>query len=611
MESKTNGEKKPRVGVYICHCGGNISDVVDTAKVAEEIAKLPEVAVSKDFIFMCSDPGQKMIADDVKANNLDHVIVASCSPRLHEMTFQRVVSDAGLNPFQYKHVNIREQVSWVHSHHPDEATEKAYHLIRGGIAAVLKQDPLNPIVKQMIQKAAVIGGGVSGMTAALDLADRDIPVHLIEKAPVLGGHLLELDRVFPVEVDAQEMISSLIKKTMNHPNIFLHLDTEVVKTEGSIGNFRLVLNKTDEKVLDESKFAATLEVNNEKVEDVSELRVGTIIMATGHDFYEPDEGEFGYKKSPFVVTLPQLILHLNNYKGEKFVYKGKEIKSVAMIHCVGSRQIEGVHEPKNGKLNTGCSRVCCTTTLQQANRLKEMFPSINIYDLYRDIRTYGEQETYYKEASENNVIFIKYPDDEPPEVTANGKISIKTKDILTYGLDLEVEVDMVVLAVGIVPRIRTSIIEDLSLPLGQNGFLQEAHVKLRPVESSSEGIYLAGTAQGPKNIRESTMTASAAAAKASSVLTRETIELSPFVAVVSPEKCSGSAQCVAECEYNAIKIVDSGLSGEGVQQAVIDPSLCTGCGACVPACPEEAIHVQGFELDKIKAQLKAMLVEAN
>ncbi len=604
-------ETQPRVGVYVCHCGGNISDVVDTSKVSKIIGEDPNVAVSKDFIFMCSDPGQKMIADDVKANHLDHVIVASCSPRLHEMTFQRVVSDAGLNPFQYQHVNIREQVSWVHSHQHEEATDKSIRLIRGAIASVLDQPPLEPIKKKMIQSAAVIGGGVAGMTAALDLANRDIPVHLIEKGPVLGGNLLNLDKLYPMEIDAKSFALNLADKVLKNPAIYLHLDTVVDKTEGAIGDFMLQLKKTEESTVNKENFAVSLtEPEKNPDYDISVLHVGSFIMATGHDLYEPYEGEYGYKKSPFVVTLPDLIKYLNIYRGNTFVYKGKEIKTVAMIHCVGSRQIEGVHQPPpSGILNTNCSRVCCTTTLQQANRLKSLFPKIQIYDLYRDIRTYGEKEHYYEEASKNNVIFIKYPDEESPEVEINGSLKIKTRDIITYGLEVEMEVDMIVLAVGLIPRIKPHIITDLSLPTGNNGFLQEAHVKLRPVESSVQGVFLAGTAQGPKDVRESTTTASAAAAKAGAILTKESINLSPFVAVVDTDKCQGHALCVNECEYNAITIHDKGVGESGVKIASVDPSACVGCGACVAVCPEQAIQVQGYDINKLEKEISAIMLE--
>jgi len=597
--------EKKRIGIYICHCGGNISDVVDTAKAAEVLSHDPDVVVSKDFIFMCSDPGQKMIAEDVKANNLTNVVVASCSPRLHEMTFQRVVAEAGINPYTYRHVNIREQDSWVHSHTKEEATEKAIHLIRGGVAHSTSQVPLNPIEKQMIQSAAVIGGGVAGMTAALELAGQGRSVHLIEKSPVLGGKVLDLDKLYPEEIDAEDFILDLVKKVNNNDGIFVHLNTIVSKTSGAIGDFTLKLEKSKESLVEDNVVSLPV-MADDRVEDLSELHVGTITIATGHDYYVPVDGEFGYNQSDNVITLPNLITLLNNYTGENLYINGKKINSIAMIHCVGSRQIEGVAPVREGvPLNPQCSRTCCTATLQQANRLKSLFPDINIYDFYRDIRTYGDKEVYYEAASKNNVIFIKYPDDEPPQVQIGKSISISSRDELTYGDELNVEVDLVVLAVGMIPRSVPKIVEDLSVPKDANNFLLEAHVKLRPVESATLGVFLAGTAQGPKDIKEATMSASASSAMAGSVLSKETINLSPFVAEVDENKCTGCSDCVSQCEYNAITITPTGEKSI----AVVTPSLCTGCGACVAVCEPRAIDVQGFELDVLTKEVKAMIQE--
>lgn len=596
----------PRVGVYICHCGGNISDVVDTKKVAEIISQEDEVVLAKDFIFMCSDAGQKMIVEDVKLNNVTNVIVASCSPRLHQMTFQKLVSEAGINPFTYRHVNIREQVSWVHSHHSDEATEKAIRLIRGAIASAIRQQELEPIEKPMIQVGAVIGGGVSGMTAALEIANKGIPVHLIEQGQLLGGRVLELDKVFPLEEDANSLVHELKKKVESNENIFIHLNTEVVSTTGSVGDFSIHLMPH----FNESENLGDQTILNILPSDevgIDELHVGTVTIATGHDYYVPKDNEFGYN-SKWVITLPDLIKYMKGYNSDSLVIHGKRIETVAMIHCVGSRQIEGVHEPREGeRLNTSCSRVCCTTTLQQANQLIDRFPYLRIYDFYRDIRTYGLNEKYYKQASQNNVIFIKYPDEEPPSVESEDKkLKIISKDELTYGVELEIDVDLIVLAVGIIPRAKPQIIENLSLPTGADGFLEEAHVKLRPVESATDGVFLAGTAQGPKDIRESVTSAAATAAKANKLLTKEFIELSPFIVSLNENACSGCGECVKECEYNALTLVDK---EDGQTQVVITPPLCVGCGACVPVCPEKALTLQGYDLDVLKEEVRAMIKE--
>ncbi len=603
-----NDKKLEKLGVYVCHCGGNISDYVNTSKVAEVIQQEPEVHMAKDFIFMCSDAGQKMIAEDIKANDLTHVIVASCSPRLHHMTFQKVVSEAGINPFTYRHVNIREQVSWVTSHDEPAATEKAIRLIRGAISAVVRLQELATIEKQMIQVGAVIGGGVSGMTAALDIANQGLPVHLIESSPVLGGRTLDLDKLYPYEIPADKFVQNLIKKINSNENIYIHLNTEVVDTAGTIGDFTLKLKRTDNKLVNTEEMQSFEIIENESdAINVDELHVGTITIATGFDTYVPLDGEYGYGKSKQVITLPDLIMHLNSYKKKRLEINGKIINKVAMIHCVGSRQIEDVHPLREGAtLNNGCSRTCCTATLQQANRLKDMFPDIDIYDLYRDIRTYGEKEVYYKKASENNVIFIKYPDEEIPQVDTNGSLKIRTVDELTYGLEVEVEVDLIVLAVAMIPRAKPRLIETLSLATGVNGFLQEAHVKLQPVESPVDGIFYAGTAQGPKDVRESTMSASATSVKASTLLKKEIVELSPYIAEVNTEICDGNGDCITQCEYNAISIVPI---DDGKKQAIITPALCVSCGACVPACKKNAIKLNGYEITTILAEVKAMVKE--
>ncbi|MCF2138100.1 MAG: CoB--CoM heterodisulfide reductase iron-sulfur subunit A family protein [Candidatus Thorarchaeota archaeon] len=661
-EEKKKSKEPLKIGVYVCHCGGNISDVVDVKRVAEEISHEKDVVVSKDYIFMCSDPGQELIAKDIKEQGLNRVIVASCSPDLHEATFMKVLDKTGLNKYLYMHVNIREQDSWVHSHEHEKATEKAIRLIRGAIAGVRHEKPLEPIMKDATKHALVIGGGISGITAALDLAERGIAVDLIEKQPFLGGRITQLTKLFPTDISAKEVIHDLIDRVKNNSRIKVRLNTEVISGSGSIGSFHVTLRTIPRGVQqidnpEEVFEACPVEVPNEQdyglttrkaiyikypgaypdqpaidwksctkcgkcveiakgagisLDDTpleEELTVGAIIMATGFKPYEPAKGEFAYGETPFVVTLPEIISILEKIPEDQkeFVYKGKAIKNVTVIHCVGSRQIEGVHEPKDGRLNTYCSRYCCTANLRVANELKDRFPKIHVYDLFRDIRTHGiGHEAYYINASKKDVIFLKYPNEEPPIITIeNEKITIQTKDLLFKGREVRASADLVVLVVGMEPEPIQDLIKIFSLPTGKDGFLQEVHPKLKPVESSVDGIFIAGTAQAPMDSTESIASASAAASKAANILTKDQIALNPFIAEVDYDRCEGHALCVPECPYGAISLTESG----GKKKAKVEPSLCVGCGACVPVCPTRAITLKGWDLEKYEDMVAAMIKE--
>ncbi len=583
-------KKEEKLGIYVCHCGGNISDYVDTDKVAEIIGKEPGVHISKAFMFMCSDAGQNMITDDIKAEGLTHVIVASCSPNLHHMTFQKVVSEAGINPYTYRHVNLREQVSWVHTDDEEAATEKSIRLIRGAIAAVVKLRDLSAIQKNMIGAGGIIGGGIAGLNAALDIANHGIPVHLIERTSILGGQTLNLDKLYPTEVSAHKFVDDLIERVNANKYIFVYLNTEVVNTTGTIGDFTLQL-QTNGK-------------------ETQEIHVGTLTIATGFDNYIPMKGEYGYGESEHVITLPDLILTLNSYKAEKLVINGKEISSVGMIHCVGSRQIDEIHQIREGaKLNTNCSKICCTAALQQAVRLKQMFPYLKIVDFYRDIRTYGEKEIYLDQVAKAKVTLVKFGDEEIPQVEIGEKLKISTIDELTYGIRVQAKVDLIVLVTAIVPREKPAIVEDLSLAIGENGFLAEAHVKLQPIESPVDGIFYAGTAQGPKDVKECAMSAAATSAKAVMLLKKDIVEIIPFIAEVNTELCDGNGDCITQCEYHAITLVDDCDTGKKV--ACVTAELCVSCGACIPACSKKAITLIGYDTNDILGEVRAMIKEVD
>ena len=666
-----DNQAEPRVGVYICHCGGNISDVVDVQQVADKAGELPNVVCSRTHMFMCSDPGQQLIREDIEKLGLNRVVVASCSPRLHELTFRSVMNRAGTNQFLYEHANIREQVSWVTHAHPDKATVKATRLVAAAVGKARLLEPLEPIRVDAKQHAVVIGGGVSGLKSALDLASYGIDVTLIEKSPFLGGHMAQLDQVYPTEEDALKLLDSLIHEVSGNPRIELLTNAEVVEAEGYIGNFHLKVrqrprgaNITPAK-LGAAAAVCPVDVENEydyglttrkviyrpydgcfppapaidwqnctrcgrcaeAVGDgidlnlepaIFDITAGIIVAATGFDHYQPAEGEYGFQNLPQVITLPQLIRLMAEQKASgKLAWQGRSVKNVAFIHCVGSRQIEGVHEPKEGKeLNQYCSRVCCTATLQAANELKDSFPSTEVFDFYRDIRTYGRgHEEYYENASKKGVLFFRFAPEEAPvvEKAASGSghpVNVRVKDLLTFGEEVEVPVDLVVLAVGMEPRNVGDLVGMLKLPVGSDGYLLEVHPKLRPVEVAVNGVLLSGTSQGPKDITESTASASAAAVKAAAILSKGYVDLDPYVAEVIADRCDGCGECIGACGYEGTLVLRDSTPGDGSHPvAEINGALCKGCGACVAVCPKDAIELKGWTVDQYDAMVDAILAE--
>jgi heterodisulfide reductase subunit A2 len=645
-----------------CHCGGNISDVVDVNQVAEASMKIPGVVLARTNMFMCSDTGQGLITEDIKNEGINRVVVASCSPRLHGSTFRNTLTRAGMNPYLYEHANVREQVSWVTHANPKSATEKAIKLVALAIAKARFLEPLQPIRIDAYHHVAVIGGGVSGLRSALDLSRQGIGVTLIEKTPFLGGHMSQLGAIFPTGKYAREILHKLICDVTSAPNIKVHTNAEIFEFSGNIGDFRLkvrelhrgvtadledvqsAIDACPEKTKSEFDYGIVdrkaiylpykgcyphlpaidwssctgcgkcvkatdgkgIVLNGEAKE--FDIRAGEIIVATGYNHYEPHQGEYGYGEFPEVITLPQLIriMDSSNAEGKQLEWNGKPVRNVGMIHCVGSRQIEGIHEPAEGeKLNQYCSRVCCTATLQAAKELFEKYPDINIFDFYRDIRTYGRgHENYYEDTSK--CLFFRFVPEIPPVVEKNNDgeypLIVRVTDQLTYNTEIEVPVDLVVLSVGMVPHNIKNIIDMMKIPIGADGYLQEVHPKLRPVEVAVGGILLAGTCQGPKDITESSGAASAAAAKASAALSRDYIELDPYVAVVDQEKCNGCGLCVAECNYHGtLFLKDISENGESNNKAFISPSGCKGCGACAAVCTPRAISVKGWTLDQFDA----------
>jgi heterodisulfide reductase subunit A len=659
---------KVKIGVYTCYCGGNISHTVQCEQVAKAMAGQPDVVISRTDMSLCSDAGQSQIEQDIRELGVNRVVIGACAPSLHEATFRGAVLRAGLNPYLYHHVGLREQASWVHDNDHEGATCKAMRLMKAGVAKARLLQPLEPIRLEAEKQALVIGGGVAGLRAALDIARQGLRVVLVEKSPFLGGRMAQLETVFPTGENARDLLRALIKKVTTHPDITFYTQAEVTGVSGYVGNYGVQVLQHSRGVTEENAeelmLTCTQEVPNEFNYGLSqrriiyrpypgcypslpavdwenyngdpislnggspqvlkdsltsiELRVGAIVVATGFDPYEPRQGEYGYGELKEVVTLPQLIRHLALMKnGESLQWNGHPVQDVALVHCVGSREIDGVHEPQtDGQVNNYCSRVCCTAALHMAEELRQRFPTLNIYDLYQDIRTYGRgHEEYYRSALEGGVRFVRYHGEERPQVIPapvgdTHHVLVRVKDSLTYNEELEIPVDLVVLAVGMQPRQIDALVNMLKVSRGSDRFLLEVHPKLRPVETAVNGVILAGTAQGPMNIQESLSAASAAAAKVVSLLGRGKVELQPFVASVDAQKCNGTGACVEACEYDgAIALQIFHENGKEVKRAVVTPANCSGCGACVSVCPNRAIDVQGWTLSQYEAMVDAIAMD--
>lgn len=658
---------KVKIGVYTCYCGGNISHTVKCEQVAKLMEGQPDVVISRTNMSLCSDAGQSQIEQDIKELGVNRVVIGACAPSLHEQTFRGTVMRAGLNPYLYHHIGLREQDSWVHACDCEGATCKAVRLMAAGVAKARLLQPLEPIRLGAEKQALVIGGGVAGLRAALDIARQGLSVVLVEKSPFLGGRMAQLETVFPTGEDARELLRGLIDEVVQNPNIAIYTQAEVAGVTGYVGNYSVQVLQHSRGVTDENAEALLsacsrlvpdefnygmserkviyraypgcypptpavdweyyldhpLSINGKEVvlrdePKTFDVNIGAIVVATGFDPYEPRQGEYGYGELQEVVTLPQLIRRLALTKDDKvFQWHGRPVRDIAIIHCVGSREIEGVDEPQaDGQVNNYCSRVCCTASLHMTGELHERFPELNIYDLYQDIRTYGRgHEEYYRHAMEKGVRFVRYHGDERPEVVAAPEgdthpVLVRTKDSLTYGEELEIPVDLVVLAVGMMLRNIDNLVQMLKVSRGNDRFLLEVHPKLRPVETAVNGVVLAGTAQGPMNIQESLSAASAAAAKVVSLLGQGKVELQPFVAAVDPEKCNGAGACVEACVYEgaiALEIFEE--NGRQVKRAVVTPANCSGCGACVSVCPNRAIDVQGWTLAQYEAMVDAIAMD--
>jgi len=577
-------EPQPRIGVYICHCGVNISAMVDVEQVAEFAATLPSVAVARDYLYMCSDPGQALIRQDIEEHRLNRVVVASCSPRMHEPTFRGAAQQAGLNPYLVEMANIREQCSWVHSDR-EKATEKAKLLVASAVAKAALLEPLEEREVEVTPGVVVIGGGIAGMVAALDVADAGFPVYLVEKSDHLGGRVADLNRVFPTLEPVTDLLEPLIERVRSHPNVTVFLNAQVAGVEGYVGNFEVAVSgfRVSGSRLNE------LETSNLKPE-THRLNIGSIIVATGYDVFDPHrKPEYGYGQYPNVITSLEMERRLAE---GNLAVDGRVPQSVAFIQCVGSRDAQVG--------NLYCSRVCCMYTAKQAQLVQELLPEARVTVFFIDVRTFGKGgEEFYDEARAKGV---RYRRGNISEIIRRGDRVVLLAEDTLLRQPIEFEADLVVLAVGMEPRSDTAALSSLlKLPRSSDGFFLEAHPKLRPVDTAVDGVFLAGCCQGPKDIPDTIAQAKAAASSALIPLIRGAVQVEAATAVVDVEECAGCGTCVEVCPYGA-PALDPYLN-----VSVVNAVLCKGCGACASACPSKAIHLQRFTPEQILAQVEALV----
>ena len=558
-------DSTPRVGVFVCHCGTNIAGVVDIPKALDYAKKIPHVVFAADFMFTCSTDTQQSIVELIQEHRLNRVVVAACSPKTHEPLFQDTLREAGLNPYLFELANIRDQCSWVHGNDHAKATEKSKSLIRASVARAVKQEPLKDNVFQVENDGLIIGGGLAGMTAALTIADQGFHVHLVEKNDRLGGFARNLTSTLEGNSPGR-LIRYLEERVTNHTKISIYLKSRLVSHAGHLGAFSGTVQGED---------------------GAQDVRYGAVVVATGGQPYQPNEYLYGSDER----TITQVEFSKRLMTDPAWA---SEINRVVMIQCVGSRNQDFSY----------CSRVCCSAAVKNSIKLKEMNPDAHVIVLYRDLRTYGFKELYYLKARQKGVLFFWYIPEEKPRVhDDNGKLIVDFTDRSSHQ-DFSVEPDLVVLSAGIRPDEGAKQITSLlKLPLTNEGFFLEAHVKLRPVEFATSGVFMAGTAHSPRFIEENITMAKSAGQQALKILCKKEMTTSAAVAEVNPDQCAACLVCVRICPFDAPFINE-----EGVSQ--IHPSACMGCGICASECPSSAITLKHSTDDQILSKIDALLESA-
>ncbi len=572
-ERDVHGEE-PRIGVFVCHCGTNIAGVVNVPDVVEYAKTLPNVAYAENNLYTCSNDTQDRIKEKIAEHHLNRVVVASCTPRTHEPLFRNTLAEAGLNPYLFEMANIRDQCSWVHMHEPEKATQKSKDLVRMALAKSRLLEPLSRQTVTIEKSALVIGGGVSGMTAALTLARQGFDAYLVEKENELGGHLRQVHYLLNGDKPQNEL-GRLRDEIGQNNRVHVFTGAAIDKIDGTIGNFKTTITAQGK---------------------TTEVTHGVVIVATGAKQYQPKEYLHGQDDG--VITQRELEARLA--AGGRFLaWEGDQAaKTVVMIQCVGSREADHPY----------CSRVCCADAIKNALKIKTLSPETNVYVLYRDIRTYGFKESYYTKARQLGVVFVRYDEDRKPEVSRNGKGLQVTVYDQTLGMPFGISAGLVVLSAGIHPHEdNRKIAQFLKVPLNADGFFLEAHMKLRPVDFMTDGVFLCGLAHSPKSIDESILQAQAASARAASVLVQDRLELGANISQVVDESCDGCAYCVDTCPYKAITMVEYQWQGSIKKVVETSDSTCKGCGCCQATCPKKGVFIRGFTLEQIEAQIHAAL----
>jgi len=646
-----------KIGVYICHCGLNIASTVNVQNLTEFAQGLEGVVIARDYLYMCSDPGQALIKKDIKEYGLTNVVVASCSPTMHGPTFQKVCEEAGLNPYMFQMVNIREHVSWV-TDDVEKATEKAKLLIAAAVNRVKFHEPLEKIHVPLIQSVLIVGGGITGIETALKLANSGKRVYLVEREPSIGGRMAQLEKTFPTLDCASCILTPKMVDVASNPNITILAYSEIKEVSGYIGNYKvkvvkkpryvdenkcigcgLCATKCPSKVLDEfniglsfrkaiyipfpqavprkytidrehcfyftknicrvcERFCPTKAINFEQKPEEITLEVGTVILATGYDVFDASViKRYGYGRYKNVYTgleVERITSASGPTNGQIILRNGRTPSTVVIIHCVGSRD-ENYH--------VYCSRVCCMYAMKLAHLIKERVPNSTIYELYIDIRAHGKgYEEFYRRVQEEGVIFIRGKAAEITE-SEDGKLTVTFEDTL-LGKVQQIEADMVVLATALEPRKDAKELARIfNIPVDKDGFFLERHPKLAPVSTVNRGVFVAGACQGPKDIPDSVAQGAAAAAEALALLSRGVVEAEPMIAEVNKNLCSGCRVCISVCPYNAT-VFDKESKTASIQEV-----LCQGCGTCVASCPSGArtLRQRGFTDKQILAEIEAVL----